>query len=145
MCIILNLLTHSFHQIWRVKPIYSRLYVIQIWSIVIKLLALIPIILILGFASTAGAFLVPDVALAKKSKHDSNNDDTSSSSATSSSSSGDGFSDGLRQGKVDGESDAKAGLPSHVSCGSEHSTSYCLGYRTGYVPAYDLWNLSHSD
>ena len=100
--------------------------------------ALIAIILILGFGTIAGAFLVPDVALAKKSKHD-----TSSSSTTSSS--GDGFSDGLSQGKADGERDAKAGLPSHVSCGSEHSTSYCLGYRTGYVPAYDLWKLSHSD
>jgi hypothetical protein len=103
-----------------------------------KTVALIAIILISVFATIAGAFLVPDVALAKKSKHD-----TSSSSTTSSS--GDGFSDGLGQGKIDGESDAKAGLPSHVSCGSEHSTSYCLGYRAGYVPAYDLWKLSHSD
>jgi uncharacterized protein (TIGR02271 family) len=58
--------------------------------------------------------------------------------------SGDGFSDGFRQGKMDGENDAKAGLPSHVRCGSEHSTSYCLGYRAGYVSAYDLWKVSHS-
>jgi hypothetical protein len=85
----------------------------------------------------AGAFLIPNTALAKKSKHNSDDDGTSSS--------GDGFSDGLTQGKIDGESDAKAGLPSHVSCGSEHSTSYCLGYRAGYVPAYDLWKISHSD
>jgi hypothetical protein len=87
--------------------------------------------------------LILDIAFAKKSKHDSNNYDTSSSSTTSSS--GDGFSDGLSQGKAHGESDAKAGLPSHVSCGSEHSVSYCLGYRAGYVPAYDLWKRSHSD
>jgi|SRR5215212_9720705 len=105
---------------------------------------IIAIVSIGGYATIVGASLIPDIALAKKSKHDSNNDDISSSSPTSTSSSGDGFSDGFRQGKIDGENDAKAGSPSHVSCGSEHSTSYCLGYRAGYVPAYDLWNLSHS-
>jgi hypothetical protein len=51
--------------------------------ITITTIALIAIILVGVFATIAEAFLIPDIALAKKSKHNSDDDDTSSSPSTS--------------------------------------------------------------
>jgi hypothetical protein len=43
----------------------------------------------------------------------------------------DGFSAGLRDGKVRGFIDAKKGIDNN-QCGLEHSNSYCTGYKIGY-------------
>jgi hypothetical protein len=107
--------------------------------------ALIATILILGFATIAGAFLIPDIALAKKSKHNSDDDDTPSSSPSSTSSppsvpfqsSFKSIGQGREDGVAAGAADARAGLPSNDKCPTSSSFSYCLGYSSGYSKGYN--------
>ena len=53
-----------------------------------------------------------------------------------------GFSQGFRDGKSDGAAYQQNGVD-HVSClGSDHSVSYCLGYRAGYRAAHGAGTLA---
>ena len=88
-----------------------------------------------GFATIAGAFLVPGVALAKKSKHSSDNGDTSTSSSPSTpdrsiiGNAGDGYD----AGKAAGAAAERSGQSYDATCPSGHTDTWCIAYHAGYL------------
>ena len=53
-------------------------------------------------------------------------------------------SDGGRDGKIQGHSDAINGYPADASCGSGHSNDYCAGYKIAYNIEY-YWTILVQD
>lgn len=109
---------------------------------VLTVAIIIAIVSIGGFATIAGAFLVPNVAIAKKSKHNSDNDNSDNGDTSVPFQSGfKSFGQGQEDGVAAGAAAARAGSPANNHCpGSSSSFSfspYCLGYGSGYTKGYN--------
>ena len=98
---------------------------------------IIVIVSIGGYATIVGAFLVPDVALAKKSKHDSGNGDTSPSPSTPDRSIIGNAGDGYDAGKAAGARAERSGQSYDAQCPSGHTDAWCVAYHAGYLVG---WN-----
>jgi hypothetical protein len=104
-------------------------------------------VLIAIFAAIIGVFLIPTVALAKKSHHQSSDDgDISSSSSPPSTTTGPINDGGSSAGWRDGQSqvlvDERSGIDND-NCGTEHSNLYCVGYKAGYDAEHVPFNALH--
>jgi hypothetical protein len=50
---------------------------------------------------------------------------------------------GDADGKVAADNDFQSGTGMNLHCGFEHSTNYCLGFRTGYLVQWGVDALAH--
>jgi hypothetical protein len=98
---------------------------------------IIAIVSIGGYTTIAGAFLGPNVALAKKSKHNSDDGTTSSSPSTPDRSIIGNAGDGYDAGKAAGVSAERSGQSYDASCPSGHTDAWCIAYHAGYLVG---WN-----